>query len=106
MLTAPAITKNPSVLARLLKGIARLSASLELAHELKRLNSDQARLLLEQRGLIARPNWELPEAARIPARLLSRLMRSLGLDPDAMSRTDERSPASLRLPRRAQPLRA
>lgn len=81
MLTAPAITTGPSLLSRLLDRVSRLSASLDLAHELKGLNSDQARALLERRGLISGPNWKLPEAGRIPVRLLSRLMRSLGLDP-------------------------
>ena len=86
MLTAPAITTSPSLLSRLMDGISRLSASLDLAHELKGLNSDQARALLEKRGLITGPNWQLPEAVRIPVRLLWRMMRSLGLDPEALSR--------------------
>jgi hypothetical protein len=86
MLTAHALTPSPGLLGRLFDGIARLSANLDLAHELKGLNSDQARVLLERRGQITGPNWQLPEAARIQVRLLSRLMRSLGLDPDAVSR--------------------
>lgn len=97
MLTAAAITTSPSLLSRLLVGIARLSASLDLAHELKGLNSDQARVLLERRGLIAGPNWELPEAARIPVRLLSRLMRSLRLDPDSIAQANPNTMRDLQM---------
>ena len=88
MFSAPVIGTGPNLLGRLLEAVTRICASLELAHELKGLNSDQARLLLEQRGLITGQNWRLPETARIPVRLLSRLMRSLDFDPQALSRAN------------------
>jgi hypothetical protein len=81
MFSAPVIGTGPNLLGRLLEAVTGISASLELAHELKGLNSDQARLLLEQRGLISGPNWQLPKPARIPVRLLSRLIGPWGLIP-------------------------
>ena len=95
MHTAPAIAPGPGLPSRLLATIARWRANFELAHELKGLDSDQARLLLERRGLIAGPNWQLPAAARIPVRLLWRLMRSLGLDPEAVDREHPETMADL-----------
>ena len=63
MFSAPVIGTGPNLLGRLLEAVTRIRASLELAHELKGLNSDQARLLLEQPGLITRP--EAPRSSSI-----------------------------------------
>ena len=52
MFSAPVIGTGPNLLGQLLEAVTRIRASLELAHELTGLNSDQARLLLEQPGLI------------------------------------------------------
>jgi hypothetical protein len=88
MSTAQAINTNPGLLSRILTTVTRLRDNLDLALELRRCNPETARRILEERGLIDGPHWQVPAAGRVAVRLLSRLMRSLGLDPVHVAATN------------------
>lgn len=81
MSTVQAITTRPSFLSRVLATVSGLRDNLQLAFEIGRSNPETARRILEERGLIDGPHWQVPARARAAVRILYRLMRSLGLDP-------------------------
>lgn len=84
-MTVQPIPTVRSPLSRVVETVRRLRDSLELALELRRRDPETARRILEERGLIDGPNWRVPAHARVAVRLLSRLMRSLGLDPERVA---------------------
>jgi hypothetical protein len=81
MSTTQTITTGPGFLSRVLAAISGIRENLELAYEIGRSDPDTARRILEERGLIDGPHWQVPARARPAVRLLYWLMRSLSLDP-------------------------
>ncbi|HEX2726089.1 MAG TPA: DUF6455 family protein [Beijerinckiaceae bacterium] len=81
MSSARAITTASSFLSRVLSTVAGLRDNLQLAFEIGRSDPETARRILEERGLIDGPHWQVPARAWSAVRILYRMMRSLGLDP-------------------------
>jgi hypothetical protein len=85
MFASPETVTAPGAFGRIVNFVRQWRAHVDLAMELKDLNSTQARRLLEQRGVIQGDKWQL-SAGAISIRLLAQLMRVLNLNPDVVAR--------------------
>jgi hypothetical protein len=88
MSNAQAIAARPSLVTRFMGAVSRLREALDLAIELKRCDPETARRILEERGLIEGPHWQVPAHARVAVRMLYRLMGVLGIDPQHVNATE------------------